>query len=91
MRLKEILIDAEFRAEQSECRFQTFGSVIEVALVQAFVVDALKLDHCANRAGLRKETAVINETENAALLGQSAGFLIILDEFSEVKHGCGFS
>src|SRR5205807_2494054 len=91
MGFKEILVNAEFRAEQSECRFQTFGGVVEGALVQTFVVNALNLDHRADCAGLGEKTAVIDETEYAALLGQGAGFLVMLDEFSQIKHGCGFS
>ena len=42
----------------------------------------------SHSAGLGNKAVFINEAEYAALLGQSAGFLVVLDDFSKVKHGC---
>ena len=77
-------------SEDEGC-FQAFRGAIEVTLVQAFVVNALELDDGADCAGLGDETPVIDKAEYAALLGQRASFLVILDEFPHVKHGVKFS
>jgi hypothetical protein len=87
MRFKEILVDAEFRATQFEGGFEALCSAIERALVQTLVINSIDLNDCADGATLRDEAPVIDEAEYAALLGQCTGFPIVLEKFSDVKHG----
>ncbi len=87
MGLEQVLVDPEFRAEQLESCFQAFGGAVQVALVQAFVGDALDFDDSSDGTGFGDEAPVIDEAEYAALLGQRASFFVIPNEFSRVKHG----
>src|SRR5579864_1176462 len=91
MRLKEVLISAELRPAEFESRFKALCGAVQAALVQALVIDAFDFDDRADCAGLGDKAPVVNEAEYAALLSQGAGLAVILDKFSDVKHGCKFS
>src|SRR5215467_2669125 len=84
MRFKEILINAKFGTAQTESCFEALCRAVEGALVQALVFDAFHLNNRAHSATLGDKAPIINEAEYAALLGQGAGFAVILYKFANV-------
>src|SRR5579864_5964509 len=81
MGFEKILVNAEFRSAQSESGFQAFRRGIERSLIQAFIINPFNLDDRANGSALGDKAPIVDEAENAALLGECAGLTVVLDEF----------
>ena len=87
VRLEKILVHAELRTKKLFGGFKLPYRLVRLLLRHAFVIDAPHMNQQPHVSAFRQEAVVINETEDTHMLGERPGFVVILKEFFDVKHG----
>ena len=75
--LDEVLVDAERLVELSERLFEAVGDRLALGVVEALVVDALQPIDEPERAGLRQERRVVDESPEREQAVDAAGVRVV--------------
>src|ERR1700722_5286806 len=83
---EQVLIEAAILIEQLQRRFESLGEAVNRGAVEALEIDAAHLEDDPDLSALGEKYLGADEPEEIDLLGERAGFVVVLEYPADPKH-----